>query len=250
MSTSKCSNPGCEKAGKKRCSQCQSVFYCDEPCQRSNWKEHRPKCKAIKKQMDEKKKKSPEEELAEAKATLSSSYSAQVSSASGWAVGLSPPKQREWLVDCYRMRLDDEYVWQGDIRAGSLYDPDHSPEEVVLDFLVFCRLAVAHGALPEDWNWSAFLAVAEGLIPYAFEKSDAQEKYGSENVFSAAMGGRSLRYTGEIIYGSSGMQGRESELHQKIQGEVLYKRRTNSMVANVGGMKAWDRLEAKLMQKL
>jgi len=51
-------------------------------------------------------------------------------------------------------------------------------------------------------------------------------------------------YTGEIIYGS-GTQGRESELHEKIQGKVLYKKRTNSMVANVGEMKFRDRLEEK-----
>ena len=44
---------------------------------------------------------------------------------------------------------------------------------------------------------------AKGLLPYAFEKSDAKEKWGGENVFAAAMGGRSLRATGEIVYASS-----------------------------------------------
>ena len=38
---------------------------------------------------------------------------------------------------------------------------------------------------------------------YAFEKQDAREKYGNENVFSPMMGGRSLRFTGEMTYGSS-----------------------------------------------
>ena len=31
----------------------------------------------------------------------------------GWAAGLSSDKQAEWLVDCYRMRLDDDYAWGG-----------------------------------------------------------------------------------------------------------------------------------------
>lgn len=45
------------------------------------------------------------------------------------------------------------------------------------------------------------------MVIYAFEKSDAQEKYGRENVFAAMMGGRSLRFTGEVVYGSSCQSG-------------------------------------------
>jgi hypothetical protein len=32
---------------------------------------------------------------------------------SGWAEGLSRDKAAEWLVDCYRMRVDDDYAWGG-----------------------------------------------------------------------------------------------------------------------------------------
>ncbi len=45
-----------------------------------------------------------------------------------------------------------------------------------------------------------FLQVASGLLPCAFEESDAQEKYGKENNLSGLMGGRSLRSTAELIY--------------------------------------------------
>ena len=61
------------------------------------------------------------------------------------------------------------------------------------DFLVFCRLARARAALPTPWAWGTFLLTAAELLPEAFEKSDAQEKYGGENIFQAAVGGRSLR---------------------------------------------------------
>jgi hypothetical protein len=40
------------------------------------------------------------------------------------------------------------------------------------------------------------------------EKEDAKNKYGSENYFSAAMGGRSLRATAEIALGSGVYDGR------------------------------------------
>ena len=109
-----------------------------------------------------------------------------------WAVGLGQKKQREWLVDCYRMRLDDEYALEGDVRGGTLYDQSE-PDEIVQDFLVFCRLAKEKGALPEGWIWSKFLDTAAELLPYAFEKSDAKEKYGGENIFALVTGGRSLR---------------------------------------------------------
>ena len=110
-----------------------------------------------------------------------------------WAIGLDPHMQREWLVDCYRMRLDDEYAWQGDIRAGSLYD-DSEAEEIAQDFTVFCRLAKDRRAIPANWSWSQFLNVASEHLAFAFDKSCAQEKYGSENIFRPMMGsGRSLR---------------------------------------------------------
>lgn len=99
---------------------------------------------------------------------------------------------------------------------------------------VFCKLAVAHGVVPQggqgqgsSWDWAAFLRTAAGLLPYAFEKSDAQEKWGGENVFAAAMGGRSLRLTAETVMGSScmgygGFGGGEDEDEEGEEAEELY----------------------------
>lgn len=43
-----------------------------------------------------------------------------------------------------------------------------------------------HGVVPSaGWDWAAFLKVAVGLLPYAFEKSDAKKKWGGENVFAS-----------------------------------------------------------------
>ena len=110
-----------------------------------------------------------------------------------WAVGLDAGMQREWLVDCYRMRLDDEYAWQGDIRAGSLYDGSEA-SHIVQDFLVFCRLAKDCRAIPANWSWPKFLNAASDLLAFAFDKDCAREKYGRENIFSPMIGsGRSLR---------------------------------------------------------
>ena len=107
--------------------------------------------------------------------------------------------QREWLVDCYRMRVDDLYVWGGGDLRGLYAQAAGGGGSASGDFLLFCKLAVRHGVIPDGWDWAAFLATAKGLLRYAFEKSDGEEKYGQENVFAVAMGGRSLRYTAEVV---------------------------------------------------
>ncbi len=44
------------------------------------------------------------------------------------------------------------------------------------DFLIFCKLAVSRKVVPQggSWSWGGFLETAVTLLPYAFEKSDAQ----------------------------------------------------------------------------
>eukprot|EP00983_Pelagomonas_calceolata_P083660 1156206-Pelagomonas_calceolata.AAC.6 len=152
---------------------------------------------------------------------------------SSWARGLSIKDQYEWLCDCYRMRIDDEMVYQGNLRG--LYDmnvvgrggskifgiqaffllrlkkvslvqqakkPTDKQKRKVLvieHFLVFCKLAKLMGVLPpEGWDWKAFLMHRADNLPYAFEKDDAKQKWGGENYFSAFTGGRSLRATGGV----------------------------------------------------
>ena len=59
--------------------------------------------------------------------------------------------------------------------------------------------------------------MAKGLLPYAFEKSDAKEKWGSENVFAAMTGGLSLRATGEVVYGASIQATRPSSHMEELE---------------------------------
>lgn len=130
----------------------------------------------------------------------------------GWVKDFRADAAYEWLCDCYRLRCDDDYAYGGCYLHGP-YDPGTTAEMLLLDFAVFVKLAVARGAIPApgklpwDWSWGDFLAKASRHIRFAFEKSDADEKYGSENIFSGAMGGRSLRFTAELVIGSPSMCG-------------------------------------------
>ena len=114
----------------------------------------------------------------------------------------------EWLSNCYQMRCDDDYALGGCNLHGP-YDPGATSDTIAEDFLVFCVLAKRRGVVPDNWDWSSFLANAAKHVMFAFEKSDAQERWGSENVFAAMMGGRSLRYTASVVYGRGPMFGEE-----------------------------------------
>lgn len=139
-----------------------------------------------------------------------------------------------------------------------LYSADATRYTVLKDFLAFCKLAAKKGAIPEPktWDWKAFLLKAAELLTFAFEKEDAHQKWGSENVFSAALGGRSLRYTAIQIYGSEGpFQGgttESKELRQmrKQLGKLSRQLFINpseagnaeSIFEDVGGLEAWRKL--------
>eukprot|EP00808_Paulinella_micropora_P004861 g46328.t1 len=197
----------CQKPATSHCGGCKQIWYCSREHQRQDWKEHKPRC------------------LTQRPSTVGTRAQPQQVPPSGadmspaaWARGLAPDKQREWLVDCYRMRVDDDYAWGGGNLHG-LYDPEYTAQSIAGDFLTFCLFAQKRGCIPHPWDWPAFLKTAAKLVPFAFEKSDAQEKYGSENVFNVMMGGRSLRATGEAVYARGVMEGQaaafETEPSQK-----------------------------------
>lgn len=164
---------------------------------------------------------------------------------SSWAKGLSKEDQYEWLCNCYQMRCDDDYVYGGCNLHGP-YDPDATPDSIAHDFLVFCILAKNSGAFPSDWDMHAFLKEAPKHISFAFEKSNAKERWGYENYFDAEMGGRSLRYTAEKIYKSNVQQQGNSLEHSRVQCNVSdYE---EDLQAQNGGVDLWKGLVADLSQ--
>ena len=196
-----CKLADCETAAADQslCSQCKLVNYCGKEHQKEDWARHKPECLAASETpipvapaghwaMD----KPPLGWESYTRWWVTTDLSNQPPPPHAWSMGLSPHMQREWLVDCYRMRLDYELVWQNNIRPGSLYDQS-AAREIAQDFLVFCCLVRRKGVLPESWIWSEFLDVAAELLAFKFEKADAKIKYGGENQFAVTNGGRSLR---------------------------------------------------------
>jgi hypothetical protein len=119
--------------------------------------------------------------------------------------------------------------------------------------------------VPAAWDWLLFCRKAGTLIRFAFEKADAQEKYGRENIFMAAMGGRSLRATGEAVYGTGCMAMNDSDpVTEEVTEEVGRSARTFRGLARdgdpgtvdaraftmVGGIEAWRPLFLVLSEHL
>lgn len=83
-----------------------------------------------------------------------------------WSVGLTKIQQFEWLVDCYRMRLDDTYVHSGD--CVGLYGGEGS-DGIKLHFLLFCKMCVKNHVIPKEWVWAKFLKYAETQLCIFYE---------------------------------------------------------------------------------
>lgn len=81
------------------------------------------------------------------------------SSPQKWTKKLTEEKAWEFLLDSYRLRVDDTYVFDNDciamyaVRAEGLDDVG----PLLCHFLVFCIQAVGNGLIPATWNWAGFL---------------------------------------------------------------------------------------------
>ncbi|KAL3944915.1 MAG: hypothetical protein SGBAC_001006 [Bacillariaceae sp.] len=143
-------------------------------------------------------------------------------------------RSAEWIVDCYRMRADDDVVW-GSENFHGLYEigmaashrasySSHSKAFIVVkDFLKFLKLGIRNEVIPpSNFNFALCIGYfAPNLLVHAFEKQDAKMKWGGENVFST---GPSLRRTAETIYALSAMSpyddAEAQEKGKRIQREV------------------------------
>jgi hypothetical protein len=198
----------CEnKENLKICSRCKIIYYCSTEHQKQDWKTHKNVCKPI---------------------------------WATWAIGLSKKEQAEWLIDCYRMRIDDIYVNTGDLLGH--YNPNNSAKDIFIDFLLFNVLSEKRLAFPDEFDFKSYFSFAKKGLFFTFEKSDAQDKYGSENVFDVISGGRSLRFTAELIYGRSVQDNEVSYDENKFANKLENLKDLFSDVLlyeNIGGVDKW-----------
>jgi len=153
----------------------------------------------------------------------------EASQNSGWSKQLGT-KKYSWLADCYRLRLDDDYVW-GDCNLHGLYE-DSSPWNIANDFIVFCALAAKNCAIPVLWDWSFFFEEASKKLNFAYEKSDAQDDWG-------LLGPMMLRMTADLVY-EGGPSDVDYEMIESIHDEL--ENGGGEFFDDIGGEQNWARL--------
>ena len=176
-----CDLEACEAVVSEKdflCLQFKLVNYCSKEHKEADLDRHKPECAAASVDLVPDEDWSLLREVADLSLlSLSLCYESRFESAlKEHLLGLSPAIQKEWLVDCYRLRLADERYWQYRNRPGSLYDQSGA-QDILQDFLVFCCLAKRRGVFPDDWNWSEFLVVAARLLAFKLNYKDAMAKY-------------------------------------------------------------------------
>lgn len=253
----------CQVPATSHCGRCKSVYYCGREHQTSDWKDHKKSCgkpsstHGTKANFSDFFGNGTEHSFLNSSVPLTGPGTtnplASQKQGTKWATGLDPKKAAEWFLDCFSMRMDDDQVYAGGEHFGVYYSfKDGNRDHILFEFLIFCKLAVKHGVYPPSLPWNLIRTKAKENLGFAFEKSDAQKKYGQENVFSILSGGRSLRFTAEEIYGFGVQESQVSKAYKDMSktvrgandfvkfSELLTNRAT--LFNDVGGVGIWTEI--------
>jgi mitochondrial splicing suppressor protein 51 len=181
----------------KRCAQCLTARYCSRECQKKDWKTHKLTCAP-----PGGKPAPPKPKTQRHNPGFHAMNSALGLTNDDYLHELPEEEALRQLIDCFRMRVEDEYVF-GEQNIGIYGGENPLPE-----FRRFLRLAESRaGLLPPWWNKDKEkecerIALARdgwNNINCAVEKSDIQEHYKDPTM------PMKLRILGEKIYGKGFM---------------------------------------------
>lgn len=169
----------------KLCARCHTTTYCSVECQKADWKRHKKVCASNADAWEDVPK----------RGQRSFTYGEKK-----YLHGKPEKEVYELLIDTYRMRMEDEYTFTGDVDIDSLYGGGN-PLSGFRRFMK--KVHKCDGLLPPWWNTKKERECeAHGMnennwacLRHAAEKSDFTEHYGNP------MMPMQLRMIGEIVYG-------------------------------------------------
>lgn len=173
----------------KRCAKCKSQWYCSRECQKSDWKIHKKLCGDTRVEPESGKNAEPASMFNSSQAICNIPNPFTALKNGTWLHNRPRKDVFKLLVDTYRMRIEDEYVFQGEVDEDSIYS-GASAESALRHFKRFLTKAIELDAernkklLPEWWSKNSLNECLEfartddySNVGYAVEKHDIQEHY-------------------------------------------------------------------------
>nr|XP_018900304.1 PREDICTED: uncharacterized protein LOC109032563 [Bemisia tabaci] len=153
-----------------RCSRCKRERYCSRECQRANWREHKSDCSD------------------DGQGSILNPFAVLDGT---WFSNRPKHEVFKLLIDVYKMKIEDEYVFEGDVDEDSVYGgaspgtaAQHFRKYLTLITRIDARRAPQSRILPHWWSRGMITenvnyALKEGwsFIGYAIEKSDVIDHY-------------------------------------------------------------------------
>lgn len=175
----------------KRCGKCKFQWYCSRECQKSDWKRHKKVCgntRAEPASMGNTETSSAgHRNRPQAICYIPNPFTALNNGT--WLHNRPKKDVFKLLVDTYRMRMEDEYVFQGEVLEGSLYS-GATAASAARHFKRFLTKTVKLDGirnkklLPEWWSKDSLNECVEfartddfSNVGFAAEKHDMQDHY-------------------------------------------------------------------------
>ena len=166
----------------KHCGRCKTPKYCSQECQSAHWKYHKVDCKAKEEGTSTDKSKTT------IPRGLSSHFGKPFHALHDRKFLHFRPEADVYklLIDCYRLRLDDDYKFLGEVPEDSIYGGAQKGYSGFVGFLT--KADEQPNLLPVWWSadkWKACLRFGQrggfhnwSDLNTAIEKSDVMEEYG------------------------------------------------------------------------